>query len=150
MTNTTPQTLSPSHCVCPPGARAAGARNRRRWFTVLAVMAAATATWGALHSLLHIDLAVRQGGRVQHVESLTVTLTSLVVGLAGWLTLTLLERRTERGLLAWRLLAGGVLLVSLTGPAAAVTLSAGLGLLALHLVVGLGLLLGLPGRRPAR
>ncbi|MGN6300141.1 MAG: DUF6069 family protein [Angustibacter sp.] len=150
MTNTTPQTLSPSHCGCPPAARAAGLRNRRRWFTVLAVMATATAMWGVLHSALHVDLAVRQGDRVQHVGSLTVTLTSLAVGLAGWLTLTLLERRTEHARLVWRLLAAGVLLVSLTGPAAAVTLSAGLGLLALHLVVGLGLLLGLPGRRPAR
>lgn len=149
MTNTTPQTLTPSDHICAEGCTAA-ISHRRRWFTVLAVMAAATATWGVLHSALHIDLAVRQGGRVQHVDSLTVTLTSLVVGLAGWLTLTLLERTTERGRLVWRLLGAGVLLVSLTGPAAAVTRSAGLGLLALHLVVGLGLLVGLPGRRRGR
>lgn len=149
MTNTTPQTLTPSDRFCADGC-ATGISNRRRWFTLLAVMAGATATWGVLHSALHIDLAVRQGGHVQHVDSLTVTLTSLVVGLAGWLTLTLLERATERSRLVWRLLGAGVLLVSLTGPAAAVTLSAGLGLLALHLLVGLGLLVGLPGRRRGR
>ncbi len=76
MTNTT-QSLTTSHCACDPSSRADGARNRRRWFTVLAVMAAATATWGVLHSALHIDLAVRQGEHVQHVDSLAVTLTSL-------------------------------------------------------------------------
>ncbi|KQX65677.1 DUF6069 family protein [Angustibacter sp. Root456] len=146
MTNTTSQTSAPIDCPC-HGSGLAGRRHRRRWFTVLAVMACATAMWGVLHSLLHIDLAVRQGGRVQQVDSLAVTLTSLVVGLLGWLTLTLLERRTQRAVRVWRLLGAGVLLVSLTGPAAAVSLSAGLALVSMHLVVGVGLLLALPGRR---
>jgi hypothetical protein len=143
MTNSTPQTLTQTDCPCHPRGRA-GVRARHRWLTVLAVMATATATWVVLHWLLGIDLAVRQGGVVRHVGSLAVTLTSLLVGLAAWLTLTLLERHTEHGRLLWRLLAAGVLLVSLSGPAAAVSLSAGLALLTLHLVVGLGLLIALP------
>lgn len=151
MTNSTKTTTRLAASDCSPDCavgRTTRARHRRRWFTVLTVMATATAGWGILHSLLHIDLAVRQGGRVQHVDSLAVTLTSLVAGLLGWLTLTVLERRTERPRLVWRLLAGGVLLVSLTGPASAVSVSAGLALLALHVVVGVGLLVWLPG--PAR
>ncbi|HET8614328.1 MAG TPA: DUF6069 family protein [Actinomycetales bacterium] len=132
-------------------------RHTRRWFVVLAAMASATALWGVENSLLGIDLAVRQGDRTHHIYSLAVTLTSLLVGLLAWGSLTLLERWSVRGRSIWIAVAALVLIVSFTGPASAASTSAMLGLLAMHLVVGGLLLLALApaarsrrrGRRPA-
>jgi hypothetical protein len=118
-------------------------RHSRRWLVVLGTRASATALSG-IEVALGIDLVVRQGDRTQHIDSLAVTLTSLVVGFLAWGSLTLAERLSAKGRTAWRVLAAVVLLLSLTGPLAAVSLSAGLGLLALHLVVGGLLLLVLP------
>jgi hypothetical protein len=124
-------------------------RWNRRWLTVIAAMATATALWGIAESLLGIDLVVRRGGDQLHIDSLAVTLTSLVVGLIGWGSLTLLERLTPRGRTIWRSIAAVVLLVSFTGPLSAVTAAAGVVLLLMHLTVGAILLAGLP-RQPYR
>ncbi len=152
MTTTHDLDPRPRHDVSGCSCDASGAlRHRHRWFAVLAAMATATALWGISHSLLGIDLTVRQAGRLQHVDSLAVTLTSLVVGFAGWVSLTLLERRTARARTIWRALAAAVLLVSLAGPASAVTAEAAAALAAMHLVVGAILLVWLPGQwRSAR
>ena len=121
-------------------------RHRRRWLTVLAAMAAATATWGVAESLLDIDLAVRRAEQtVQEIDSLAVTLTSLAVGLAAWALLEVLERRTSNARLIWRLIASGVLVISMVGPLAAVTPAATTVLLIMHALVGGILIWHLPG-----
>lgn len=120
-------------------------RHTRRWFTVLAGMASATALWGVAESLLGIDLSVQVGDGTRHIDSLAVTLTSLLVGFLAWGSLTLLEGRTPRAHGIWRTVAIVVLLASLTGPLSAVTVEAGVVLLLMHLVVGGLLLLVLPG-----
>jgi hypothetical protein len=112
-------------------------------------MACATAAWAVAVVGAGVDLAVEQGAERREVGPLEVTLTSLGAGLLAWLLLELLERRLRRPLLVWRVAAGGVLLVSLTGPLAAVGAGATAVLVGLHLLVGTILVVGLGGRRPA-
>jgi hypothetical protein len=133
-----------TNATCPPLVRL---RVRRRWLAVVASMASATALWGIAESLLGIDLVVRVGDGTKHIDSLAVTLTSLAAGFLAWASLTLLERRTARARTVWRALTVTVLLVSLTGPLSAVTSSAMVVLLLMHLVVGAILVLALPGPR---
>ena len=88
-----------------------------------------------------VDLEVRTGGgSTQQVSQLAVALTALLVGLAGWATLTGLERLTQNPRTAWAVVGGVVLALSLLGPLGAVTAGGKVGLLVLHLVVG-GILL---------
>src|SRR4051794_12590408 len=98
----------------PPAAR--GRLHRRRWFTVLAAMAAGTAAWTVAGPLVGVDLVVRSGDHLQHVGQLAVVLTSLLVGLAAWGVLALLERFTSHARGLWRALAPPVLAPSLAGP----------------------------------
>jgi hypothetical protein len=123
---------------------AARARVRRRWLTVLAAMAAATASWSVAVPLLGVDLVVRQGSGSLQVSALAVVLASLAAGLGGWLLLALLERWTRQGRIAWRVIAALVLLVSLLGPLSAVDATATAVLIGLHCLVGAILILGLP------
>src|SRR4051794_2683019 len=145
MTNTAH--LSPT-VPCPPAAR--GRLHRRRWFTVLAAMAAGTAAWTVAGPLLGVDLVVRSGGHLQHVGQLAVVLTGLVAGLVAWGVLALLERFTSHARGLWRALAAVVLVLSLAGPLGAVTTSATVALVVLHLVVGGVLIVALPGGGRAR
>lgn len=124
--------------------------HRRRWLTVLASMATATAAWGIAESLLGIDLAVRDAASsVQQVSALPVTLVSLVVGLAGWALLVLLERWTPKASLVWRVIAAIVFLVSLLGPLTAVTPAATAVLVGMHGMVAAILTWGLTGSNAA-
>jgi peptidoglycan/LPS O-acetylase OafA/YrhL len=83
---------------------------------------------------------------------LTTTLVTLLVGLVGWLTVTLLERGLggERGRRIWVLLAVGVFLVSLL-PIAALDVGTGAqwGLAVLHLLVAAVLIPTLANGTPA-
>jgi hypothetical protein len=122
----------------------------RRWWTVLGAMAAAVATWTILDPLLNIDLALKAGdGSTQQVTQLATTLVSLFAGLAAWGTLALLERYTDRARTIWTTVAVLFLLISLLGPLGAVSTGATVGLLALHVVVGGILIVGL-GRTARR
>jgi hypothetical protein len=115
---------------------------------VLAATATAVAIWVVAVPVLGLDLAARPiGGAVQQIGPIPVVVVSLLAGLLGWLVLALLERLTSRAGLIWRVIAGLVLLVSLLGPLAAINLAATGVLLALHLVVGGILILGLPRGR---
>ena len=111
-------------------------------------MAAGIAVWTVLHPFMGVDLEVRTGGSTQPVSQLAVALTSLFAGLAGWATLAALERFTRRPRLAWTVVAGVALALSVLGPLGAVTSSAEVGLLVLHLVVGGILLVGLARTAP--
>jgi hypothetical protein len=119
------------------------AARHRRWVTVLGAMAAGIAVWTVIHPFMGVDLEVRTGGSTQQVSQLAVALTSLLVGFAGWATLSALERFTRRPRTAWIVVAGVVLALSLLGPLVAVTTGAKVGLLVLHVIVGGILLVGL-------
>jgi hypothetical protein len=95
--------------------------------------------------------AVRSGsdGPVQPVGPGSVFVVALLAGLLGWALLALLERVTARGRTVWTVIAVVVLLLSLLGPLGGVTGGDKVSLLALHLIVGVTLILGLP-MRPRR
>lgn len=122
--------------------------HRRRWLIVLTTMAAATAAWAVAVPLLGVDLAVRSGpDTVRPIDGLPVTLVSLAAGLAGWLLLVVLEKMLAptKARRVWRIIAAGVLVVSLLGPLAAANATSAAVLLGLHLLVGGVLLVALPG-----
>jgi hypothetical protein len=89
-----------------------------------------------------LHLAVRSRHGTTEVGLISVLVTAAVVSTAGLALLRSLERRDPRGLGTWTLVACTVGAVSLVGPLGATTLSAGLALLSLHLVVGTVLVVG--------
>ena len=117
-----------------------------------ATAVAGEAAFLALHNVAGVDLAVHTGDTVDHVGPVAVGATCIVVALAGWGLLALLERFTARSRLIWTIIAAAVFVVSLLGPAGGVDASATLGLVALHLIVAAVLVVGLPwaGRRARR
>ncbi len=132
-------------------------RQRARWIVIVVAMAAAVATWTVAVPLLGIDLVVDLDGTPHRVGQLDVIVASLLSGTLGWMALSLLEWAATRRQANWPVrgiwitIAALVLLVSLAGTLSATTMSALLVLLALHLVTGLVLIVGLPlvrGRRP--
>jgi Family of unknown function (DUF6069) len=103
--------------------------------------------WLVQGPLTGVDLIVRTGNGFTSVGPAAVVIASLVAGLAGWALLALLERVTPRPRRAWRLVAAAVLLISILGPlTAATTLPAKGALVAMHAVVGVLLIVGLPRR----
>jgi hypothetical protein len=96
----------------------------------------AATTAGGLH------LAVKSGQSTFEVGLISVLVTAAVVSVAGLGLLRFLERRDPRALRTWTLVACLVLAFSLMGPLGATTLSAGLALVSLHLVVGTSLVVG--------
>jgi hypothetical protein len=82
----------------------------------------------------------------------TVIATALVVSLAGWALLAVLERVLSRGRTVWTVIAAVVLLLSIGAPLGGAGLTTGsrITLLLLHLTVGGVLLTLLPRTSPAR
>jgi hypothetical protein len=121
--------------------------QRRLATTALATAGAAVALW-AIAEASGIDLAVRSGGVVRPVGLVSVITVSLLATLAGGLTHRLASR-WARGPRVWTVVAAIVLVLSLTGPLGATTAAAGAVLAAMHLVVGVTVILRQP-RRTAR
>lgn len=121
-------------------------RGRRRVAVLGAAVLAGLLTWAVLDLLLGVDLSARTGGTVRTVGPGAVVFAALLAGAAGWLTLALLERATTHARRVWTVLAGAVLVLSLVGTLGGVTAGAIGGLMALHLGVGLTIILGLRGR----
>lgn len=118
---------------------------RRRARVVLGAVIAACGVWAVLR-LAGVDLDVTTASGRSAVGLPAVALAALVAGSAGWALLAALERWAPRPHRAWRVLAGGVLAVSLLGPVAfAPSPTAVGGLVALHVAVGAALF-ALPGR----
>lgn len=105
---------------------------------------AAVIVWIMAVPIAGVDLEAKAGSQVQHVGITSVVAVSLVVALLATVVRMALARamraRPGRGARAWVILASAILLVSLAGPASAVTASAGWSLAALHVAVG-GLLI---------
>jgi hypothetical protein len=118
-----------------------------RALAVLAAVAGALLVWLIADPLLKADLDVRFGdsGAVDHIAARAVGVTTLVLGLLGWGLLEVLERRSPRGQDIWVAVAVLAMLLSLLGPiAAGMTISATVGLLAIHVVASGILIVLLP------
>ena len=120
-----------------------------RALVVLAAVAGALLVWVIADPLLKADLDVRFGdsGAADHVAARAVAVTTLVLALLGWGLLELLERRygSPRGDDIWVATAVVAMLLSLLGPIiAGLTISATVGLLAIHITAGAILIALLP------
>jgi Family of unknown function (DUF6069) len=88
----------------------------RRALAVLAATAGAVAVW-VVSQLAGAELHVKPIGQAATtVGWAAVLITVLVVGVAGWGLLALLERLTSRATTIWTWTAVAVLLLSLAGP----------------------------------
>lgn len=132
--------------------RACAPRGRVRdaWPVAVVAAAAAALVWCLATLVASVDLTVRTGSGSQPVNVVSVIVTSIVVTLAGAGLLQVLDRRTRRGLAIWTWVALTVLAMSLTGPLAATSPAAGVTLVALHLLVGGVVIVGLRARHPGR
>jgi len=115
----------------------------RRAAAVAGATVAALVAWTFMHVVGDIDLAVNSGGSVTHVTGWAVAATAILVGLAGWALLALLERYTTRPRPIWIGIAVAVFLISLLGPLGGVSAAAVGSLVALHAVVAAALIAGL-------
>jgi hypothetical protein len=111
-------------------------RWRDDWPVAVTAAGAAALVWCVVTRVAAVDLAVHSRTGVQEVTVVSVVVTALVVALAGAGLLRVLERRSRRGPAIWTGVAVAVLAVSLLGPLGAVSLSAGLCLALMHVVVG--------------
>jgi hypothetical protein len=127
-------------------------QGRSRALSTAAAAAAVAIAWAIEVPLLGIHLRIRFGA--MHPQIITIGQVigaALAAGLLGWLLLAVLDRRTARPRRAWTGTALLVLAASLALPlAAATTASAVAGLVALHLVVGAVLILGMARTAQAR
>lgn len=121
-------------------------RGRRRAAVLGLTVLTGLLTWAVLDLLLGIDLSAQTGLAVRAVGPAAVAFAALVAGVAGWASLALLERVTIHARRVWTVLAGVVLAGSLLGTLGGVSAAAVGGLMALHLMVGLTVILGLRGR----
>ena len=114
-------------------------RRRTRAMAVVSAALAALAVWAVADPLAGVDLTVRQGtdASPQEVGPVAVVLVSVLAGLAGWASLAVMEWLRPAAGRNWTILAGAVLVLSLTGPIAAGTTTAGkVALAGMHLAVG--------------
>lgn len=107
---------------------------------VAASVLAASVAWASWASA-GVDLEVHAGEGVRTVGIAAVAVTAGVVTLAGAL-LARLFARSSQGLHWWTVLAGGLWLLSMLGPLGATSVTAGVGLASLHLVVGAIVIVG--------
>jgi lysylphosphatidylglycerol synthetase-like protein (DUF2156 family) len=109
--------------------------QRRLAATSLIATGAAVTVW-AIATAAGIDLAVRSGGEVRPIGLGSVLTVALLAAVAGGLTHRL-AGRWARGQRVWTVVATIVLVLSLTGPLGATTAAGAAALAAMHLVVGL-------------
>jgi hypothetical protein len=120
---------------------------KRILLTVVGAPAAALAVWALAVPVAGNTLTVRMGTGTQPVEPGSVLVVSLLVGLAGWALLAVLERFASRPGRIWTIVALAVLVLSLLGPlGSAVGIATMLVLLLMHLAVGIVLVPGLARR----
>jgi len=118
---------------------------RDDWPVAVVAAGAAAVVWvGA--TVAGVEVAVRSGSSTRDVGLVSVVVTAVVAAAVGAGLLSVLERRTSGARRVWTGVAVTVWVVSLAGPAGARTLSAGLTLTALHLVVGAVVIVGLRRR----
>ncbi|MEV4807122.1 DUF6069 family protein [Nonomuraea sp. NPDC049421] len=122
-------------------------KSLRRLLTVGGAAVAALVVWAVAVPLAGVALTVQMGGGLQEVGPVSVVVASLVIGLAGWALLAVLERVTSRPGRVWTVVAPAVLVLSLLGPLGRAVGGAAMSVLVvMHLVVG-GVLVGGLARR---
>lgn len=120
-----------------PAAECVQRRRRTRALTIVAATAATFTVWSVAHPIAGADLIVDTGSGRTTVTPAAVVLVTIVVGLAAWGLLALLERFTKRAATLWSWIAGTVLVISLSGPVgSAVGGGATAALVAMHLAAG--------------
>lgn len=118
------------------------ARTRAAW--IVAATAVTSAIWAAARCL-GADLTANDTA----VTLPAVIATTVLVGLAAWALLAILERATRRAATAWTCVAVAVLLLSLAGPVGGAATGGGkAALAAMHLAAAAVLIPGL--RRTTR
>lgn len=117
----------------------------RRAVTVFSAVAAAALTWAIAVPLLNTDLTLTIGDQSPSTVGIgPVIVTSLVATLAGWASLTALERFSSHARAIWTAVATTALLVSFAPLVAAEATTAAKATLALlHVVVATVLIPGL-------
>ncbi|MRG60265.1 hypothetical protein GE115_10350 [Agromyces sp. CFH 90414] len=131
---------------------ASGARRRRlgRAATVAIAVVLPLLLWVVAVPVAGLELAVGSGAAAQTIGPAAIIGAALVAGLAAWGVLALLERFTGHGPRTFAIIGWTLLALSLLGP---VTIGAAgpmlVVLLAMHVVTGAILVIGLPlaGRR---
>jgi Family of unknown function (DUF6069) len=129
--------------------------RRARALAVIAATLAALAVWLVTDPLLGVDLIVPTRPGSEELMSITPVLvagTSLVVALAGWALLALLERFTARARTIWTAVAVLFALFSLAGPLSTLgssTAATAVALALMHVAVAAVLIPMLAGTSPA-
>lgn len=127
---------TPTTDSAPTRARALGPRTRRRALAVVAAVVVTLAVWLVGH-LAGADYWITDSQGSVRIDALVTTQVTVILGLAGWAVLALLERLTRYGTRIWTVLA--VLIVALSMlPVALVeaTTATRVALVAVHLAVG--------------
>ncbi|MET8866676.1 DUF6069 family protein [Nonomuraea sp. NPDC004580] len=122
-------------------------KSLRRPLTVGVAAVAALVVWAVAVPLAGVALTVHMGGGMQEIGPVSVVVASLVIGLAGWALLAVLERVTSKPGRVWTVVALAVLVLSLLGPLGGAAGGGAMSVLVvMHLVVG-GVLVGGLARR---
>ena len=127
---TTYQPAAGHVCSCAPSMS-----HRPRWWMVLAAQVAAVAVYVLAVPVGGVDLAARTGSTTRTIHVSMILGAVLVVGLASVSLSLALRRFTARPDRNWAVAAAVATVLSLTGPAGATNLAAGLALACMHLVV---------------
>lgn len=125
-----------------PGTSRSTGAARSRGLTVVTATVAALVLWVVLDPLFGLELAARSGESIRQVGPADITFATVVVGLAGWGLLAGLGRVALKARGIWTIVASVVLALSLLGTFAGVTTSVTVALMALHLLVGVLLIVG--------
>lgn len=119
-------------------------RRLRRLSAVVAAALLAIAIWAIAVPVAGIDLIVGVGESARRVDLASVAIAPVGLGLAAWALLALLERLSPRGRRIWQVIGWVVLALSLVGPLSMGGAPGVLAtLLAMHVVVGVTVILGL-------
>lgn len=119
-------------------------RSPRRALAIVAATGAALVLWLTAVPLAGVELEVELSGAVRSVDPAMITITGLAVGLGAWALLAAIERVRAGSSRAWTILATLTLALSLVGPiGSAVNNASMLTLVAMHLIVGTALIVGL-------
>lgn len=118
-------------------------RLRRRLAVLAVTVLTGLATWAVLDLLLGVELRAHTGSTVSTVGPGSVAFAALVIAGAGWALLAVLERRTALARRVWTVVAVVTLVLSLLGALGGASAAAIAGLMALHVVVGLTVIIGM-------
>lgn len=136
MSLTAPAPTATTDAGASPVRARASARRRRRALGVVATLVVALAVW-LVGRLSGADYWIADSQGTVRIDALVTTQVTVVLGLAGWAVLALLERLTRYGTAIWTVLATVIVAASMI-PVFLVeaTTATRVALVAVHLAVG--------------